>query len=225
MSGLGEDSRPPIISPLNGSGTAETISALHSTNAASAATAVNDMPTDCPTPSHSKLPCTVSRILLLNARSISPAATGETKWKLPYLKNELLQDKDSAHTLFFGITESWLQEHFTDAQVKVECYECFRSDRSGRIGGGCILYVHEQLVVTADYSFRDRCNNLVVVYIASLHTIVAVLYRPSDAPDADFGKMLSELQNCIDVHSLDDKMPDVYLMGDFNIPEIAGKLA
>ena len=128
----------------------------------------------------------------MNARSISPAATGDTKWKLPFLKKVLFQDSSQAPTLFFAITESWLQEHITDAQVKLDCYESFRSDRSGRIGGGCILYVHKQLVVTADYCFKDRCNNLVVIYVASINTIIAVLYRPSDSPDADFAKLLQK---------------------------------
>ena len=135
----------------------------------------------------------------------------------------LLKDKSSAPTLLFGITESWLQDHFTDAQVKLNGYESFRSDRCGRVGGGCILYVHEQLIVSANYSFNDRCNNLVVVYIASLHTIVAVLYRPSDSLDSNLATIIAELQTCIEMHSNDNKAPDINLIGDFNLPEFDWK--
>ena len=103
--------------------------------------------------------------------------------------------------------------------MKIPGYESFRSDRCGRIGGGCILYVHEQLLVSADYTFKDPCNNLVVVYIETLHTIAALQYRPSDSPDADFARMMVELRNCIDIHSSGNRTPDVYLMGDFNLPE------
>ena len=52
-----------------------------------------------------------------------------------------------------------------------------------------------------------------------MHTIVALLYRPSDSPDVDFSKIMKELQNCIDIHSSGDRTPDIHLMGDFNLPE------
>ena len=53
----------------------------------------------------------LSRILLLNARSISPAATISVKWKVPFIANQILDDQGSPPALFLAITESWLKPY------------------------------------------------------------------------------------------------------------------
>ena len=31
---------------------------------------------------------------------------------------------------------------------------------------------------------------------------------------------MAELQGCIDTHSVSNRVPDIYLIGDFNLPDI-----
>src|SRR6218665_848701 len=43
-----------------------------------------------------------------------------------------------------GITETWPSEEMTDAELHLEHFDLNRKDRIGRIGGGVMLYIHEQ---------------------------------------------------------------------------------
>ena len=67
-------------------------------------------------------------------------------------------------------------------------------------------------------SFSDNSNNMVAVYVESLHTIFAVVYRPPDSPDSDFSNCMDKLLEMINDHSKDDQHSDVYVIGDFNMP-------
>ena len=45
-----------------------------------------------------------------------------------------------------GITETWLEEHISNAKIGLMGYDVFRSDRNnGRLGGGVMLYVKSDL--------------------------------------------------------------------------------
>ena len=119
-----------------------------------------------------------------------------------------------------AISESWLKSYITDAQVSIENYHAYRSDRPGRIGGGCLLYIHKKLIVTETMHFEDKFNNLILCYIESSNTIVAAVYRPPDSPADGFKNLLDKLQMKIDELSQDNRTPDMYIMGDFNFPLI-----
>ena len=117
-----------------------------------------------------------------------------------------------------GITETWFTDSISDAQTELANYQCFRSDRSGRRGGGCALYLHEKLIPSSQKIISDPHNNLVAVYVDSLHVILAVIYRPPDSPDRSFNSMIDKLQDMVDVHGHDDRYPELYITGDFNLP-------
>eukprot|EP00116_Pleurobrachia_bachei_P008063 sb/3468325/ len=69
------------------------------------------------------IPSQEQQILGLGAThpmSISPAAGGETKWKLPYIKEMFLSpEKHEPPVLAMGITETWLKSYISDAQVSI----------------------------------------------------------------------------------------------------------
>ena len=114
--------------------------------------------------------------------------------------------------------ETWLTESESEAQSEIKGFQCIRSDRDGRKGGGCALYLHSRVVASHQISFSDNSNNMVAVYVESLHTIFAVVYRPPDSPDSDFSNCMDKLQEMINFHSKDDRHSDVYVIGDFNMP-------
>ena len=165
-----------------------------------------------------RFPDSVSRLLLLNGRSISPEASKESKWKLPYIQSTIVDNDSQPPVLALGITEKWLTESVSEAQSELKGFQCIRSDRDGRKGGGCALYLHCKAVPSRHISFSDNSNNMVAVYVESLHTIFAVMYRPPDSPDSDFSNCMDKLQEMINVHSKDDRHSDVYVIGDFNMP-------
>ena len=120
--------------------------------------------------------------------------------------------------LALGLTETWLTESVSEAQSELKGFQCIRSDRDSRKGGGCALYLHSKVVPSHQISFSDNSNNMVAVYVESLHTIFAVVYRPPDSPDSDFSNCMDKLQEMINDHSKDDRHSDVYVIGDFNMP-------
>ena len=78
--------------------------------------------------------------------------------------------------LALGITEPWLTESVSEAQSsELKGFQCIRSDRDSRKGGGCALYLHSKVVSSHQISFSDNSNNMVAVYVESLHTIFAVV--------------------------------------------------
>ena len=81
---------------------------------------------------------------------MNPSARSKTRWKLPYLRNELLKYTSRKLPLqFIAITETWLKSYITDGQIDIEHYNVSRSDRSTRTGrGGVLLYSHESVPIT-----------------------------------------------------------------------------
>ena len=52
-----------------------------------------------------RFPDSVSRLLLLNGRSISPAANKESKWKLLYIQSTIIDNDPQPPVLALGINE------------------------------------------------------------------------------------------------------------------------
>ena len=116
-----------------------------------------------------------------------------------------------------AVTETWWRAEFTDAQVSIPGFSIIRSDRHGRTGGGCALYLHSSLTPSDQVSFSDDSNSIAAVFIPSLNCIIASVYR---APTASLGTVLDKLEEFLLRHSCGDSPPDVYTLGDFNSPGI-----
>ena len=61
---------------------------------------------------------------------------------------------------------------------------------------------------------------MVCCYIESSHTLIASIYRPPDSNPSG----VSHLHETIDRISDSHRMPDLYIIGDFNFPEIDWKM-
>ena len=120
--------------------------------------------------------------------------------------------------LALAVTETWFTDSISEAQTDISDYQCFRSDRKGRRGGGCSLYLHDKLIPSNQETFEDPHNNMIAVYVESLHTIFCVIYRPPDSPDDTFKALLDRLQAMINAHGRQQRCPELYIMGDFNLP-------
>ena len=58
---------------------------------------------------------------------------------------ELASLVDHYHPKIVGITESWCNSDTHDAEIKLNNYNVYRTDRQFGKGGGIILYVHNSL--------------------------------------------------------------------------------
>jgi len=142
------------------------------------------------------------------------------KWKIPFIDEHIIREENALSTPILAITESWLKPYMTDAQISLTGYKCLRADRPNRKGGGCLLYVTESLLVTDNFSYSDKYCNLLYCCIDSMDAIIAVIYRPPDAPIESFKETLNHLQTKLGKRQKAEKMPGIFLMGDFNLPEI-----
>ena len=100
--------------------------------------------------------------------------------------------------------------------MAVEGYKLIRSDRPSRKGGGCALYLNAALTPSDEISWRDQSSNMVAVYIADTHMLMACVYR---APTSPLGPLLERLQVFMDTYSEGITVPDIYVLGDFNLPD------
>ena len=136
------------------------------------------------------------------------------------MRDHIINEENAPPVPLLAITESWLKPYISDAQVSLEGYNCIRADRPSRKGGGCLLYVAETLLFTDSFSHSDKYCNMLYCFIDSMNTLTSIIYRPPDAPLDSFKEALGHLQSKLDECSASRKTPDIYIMGDFNLPEI-----
>lgn len=93
----------------------------------------------------------LNRFSFLNIHGLKPATVPS---KVPYLSDMLNHENH----LFIGLTETWLKDH-KDAELKIEGYQLFRSDRKrsktgkrGRLSGGAAAYIRDDIASRTEYS-------------------------------------------------------------------------
>ena len=119
---------------------------------------------------------------------------------------------------FVAITETWLKSYHRDAQLQIPGYSVSRSDRGNRIGGGVLLYSLDSIPTTSINSHDDGICQVLFSTFSSAKFCVAVVYRPPDASFESFSKCLKFLNRCME--QLDDPDYDIFVVGDFNFPQI-----
>ena len=82
---------------------------------------------------------------LINARSIIN--------KKQELESTIYEEKP--HIVY--ITETWADEKHSTAELNIDGYDCIRKDRTRR-GGGCLMYVQEELKAVPLKSLTDTVN-------------------------------------------------------------------
>ena len=78
---------------------------------------------------------------MLNFQGMSPSATSESRWKIPFFRDEYITNNARKIPWIAG-TESWLKPHITDAQISIPNYTSIRADRVKSDRGGTLLYIH-----------------------------------------------------------------------------------
>lgn len=112
---------------------------------------------------------------------------------------------------FTAITESWLKGYISGAQVQIKRYQCFRSDRPERVGGGCLLFVHDHIMEPEYYHCEDKYHNL-MCYAKSCNTKFVFVYRPPGPELLGWKRLLNFLQMKIDSLSENAVTPNIYIV-------------
>ena len=161
---------------------------------------------------------------MFNVRGLSPASVPS---KVPYV-SDLLTERNQ---LFMGITETWLNSH-TDAELKIEGYKLFRSDRvrkkrgkKGSLSDGVAAYVQDEFASQMEQKFKysNGVVEMLGLYSKSDNIFIVILYRQPDDSTGGNRSTVNELRPAIDklqqeINSFGDPAPNIVICGDFNLP-------
>ena len=66
----------------------------------------------------------------------------------------------------------------------------------------------------------DKHCSMLYCFIDSMNTLAVIIYRPPDAPTEYFKGTLNLVQKKLIALTSDNRTPDLYIMGEFNLPHI-----
>lgn len=144
-------------------------------------------------------------LLLINIRSLIP--------KLQSLRIISVIVKPC----FICVTETWLTESVNDSTIALPGYDIFRTDRTSKLGGGCIIYSRTDMCASIlddppEGGFQES------VWIYTKHTkhpmMVGCIYLPPQTHNHVC--FLTNLFTNISTLPFSQKI----IVGDFNLPEV-----
>ena len=117
------------------------------------------------------------------------------------------------------ITETWLNDDITDAEIKIPGYQLFRRDRKQKNGGGCLIYSKNYIRMSEENELTTEIEpNIQIIWvkiqIPENEFLLGVCYNSPRSTNEDIEKM----NQSISLACKTDK--NVVLCGDFNFPAI-----
>lgn len=151
---------------------------------------------------------------MLNIQGMNPGNRSKSNWKFDYLQSIL---NDNFTPSVIALTETHLKSYVENAQITIPNYNLLRSDRKLRVGGGVLLYTHNDLPFTHSKVFDNGTCEAVMCASETLKSICICAYRPPNSSHRDFEEMM------LFIESFTQDRPDfeINLLGDFNFPGIS----
>ena len=137
----------------------------------------------------------------------------------------LAETAHTDNTLILSLTESHLTQNIKDAEINIDNYTSFRTDRSdNRKKGGIISYIksryaaHTKVLLSESNSYTEAQ----VLNIVPMNIIYITIYRPPACPTNKFMDPLNKVREIL--ATLPTPMPTIFLTGDLNFPLINWEL-
>ena len=157
-----------------------------------------------------------ANLILINA-NVDCLYPMRCKAKVGFLKEIAITEGAS----IICVTETHLKRTIVDAEVKMEGYSIFRSDRSeGRPRGGVATYVKDnphwntEVLIKHSNSFVE----ILAIHLRSLNLVVVNVYRPPECNPDCFKQSLDQVASTL--ISLPAPLPEVMVVGDLNFPHM-----
>ena len=142
--------------------------------------------------------------------------------KIAHLNVRSLMPKlDSLKILFenkpfdvFTVSETWLKPSILDNEIHLPGYSCVRSDRLGKVGGGCLAYVRDGIPYRPRPDLGTSSTESCVVEISRpkcKRLLIWTIYR---APDLNMESFVQDLDTSLS--ALPDNI-ELILLGDLNV--------
>ena len=96
-----------------------------------------------------------------------------------------------------AISEYWLKNYLTDAQILINNFTSIRGDRGSRKGGGTLLYIHQSIPISLECPFDDSICQATFCVLETMSTIVINGYRPN-ASYSSFNALLQKSHEYLD---------------------------
>ncbi|XP_068692770.1 uncharacterized protein [Montipora foliosa] len=117
-----------------------------------------------------------------------------------------------------AMTETWLNDDFSDSELQLDGYNIFRSERANRRGGGVLLAINSRLSCNRRYDLEIEGVEMLVCEIhtsGSRCLIFSVSYRPPNADEVFLDGFRTFLHKFNGIG-----ISDLIIAGDFNFPHI-----
>ena len=153
------------------------------------------------------------KFLTGNIRGLYPRCNQN---KVPLLQEIANNDK----LALLALTETHLHRDILDAEVKIQNYEIFRTDRRDRSHGGVAIYIDKNLAASTDIliDFSNGTNEILALFIKKLNLEVIVVYRPPNTTQDLFKDIIDRINYILE--HLPSPDTEVFLLGDFNFPHV-----
>ncbi|MES9972861.1 MAG: reverse transcriptase family protein, partial [Candidatus Thiodiazotropha sp.] len=118
-----------------------------------------------------------------------------------------------------AVSETWLTDGITDAEISLSNMSVIRKDRTGR-GGGVLVYHHDSISCIPVLDPSQPADTLWCQLNLNNNDsfLLGVIYRPPGSSDEENTKLLKYLQQLRHHHH-----SHVLIMGDFNCPGLYGQ--
>ena len=147
----------------------------------------------------------------MNIRGLYPRSD---KTKVAYLSQLTADD----NVPFVALQETHLTPDVLGAEVHLEGYTLYRSDRAGgRSHGGVALYVRDDLTTRQLSKYSNNFVESQVLEIVELELVLVNIYRPPNSPKQLFLETLEICQEALDGKA---RNKSVLMLGDYNFPFI-----
>ena len=119
----------------------------------------------------------------------------------------------------FCLSETFLTNEFSDAELNIPNYDCARKDRQSH-GGGLIIYTKSNLPCSCRYDLE--INHIEMLWLEVRHNkqkpfLICYCYRPPSATS----EWTEKSEQSIDIATSEDK--EIILLGDFNFNMLSVK--
>lgn len=118
---------------------------------------------------------------------------------------------------FICLVETWLTPDILDAEICIQGYKIYRSDRKSDNNyphGGAAIYLRGDYSVNS-YSYSSGCIEIVICHLPQLDSAVISIYRPPTADISGFRLALKYVTDLVETFS---SSCTIVLCGDFNYP-------
>ena len=97
------------------------------------------------------------------------------------------------------LTETWLTSDINDAEVNIDGYTIYRSDRKVRMRGGAAIYLRNDLNGKLESSYSNTVVEYVIVKVKKLDTLFISIYRPPDTSNNEWSLAIKSLNDDINM--------------------------